>query len=98
MENLRNKINVRLVNNIKVYLKWTSKPSYMSSKVFANNLVKIHKSKLALMLNKPAYIEMWVLEFSEMLIYEIYYDFIKIEYGNNSKLLFTDIDTLKLIQ
>ena len=66
------------------------------SKLFANNLVKIPKSKLALMLNKSAYIG--ILEFSEILIYEIHYDFIKNEYGNNSKLLFTDIDTLKLIQ
>ena len=66
------------------------------SKLFANNLVKIPKSKLALMLNKSAYIG--TLEFSEILIYEIHYDFIKNEYGNNSKLLFTDIDTLKLIQ
>ena len=66
------------------------------SKLFAHNLVKIPKSKLALMLNKSAYIG--ILEFSEILIYEIHYDFIKNEYGNNSKLLFTDIDTLKLIQ
>ena len=66
------------------------------SKLFANNLVKIPKSKLALMLNKSAYIG--ILEFSEILIYEVHYDFIKNEYGNNSKLLFTDIDTLKLIQ
>ena len=56
MGNLRNKIDVKLVNNEKDYLKRTSKPSYMSHKVFDNNLVAIRKSKLALKLNKPAYI------------------------------------------
>ena len=30
MENLRNRIDVQLVNNGKDYLKWKSKPSYMS--------------------------------------------------------------------
>ena len=29
MENLRNRINVKLLNNKKDYLKWTSNPSYM---------------------------------------------------------------------
>ena len=48
IENARNKINVKLVNNKKDYLKLTSKPSYMLHKIFDNNLVVIHKSKLAL--------------------------------------------------
>ena len=37
MENLRNRINVKLVNNKKYYLKCTSKPNYMSYKIFDNN-------------------------------------------------------------
>ena len=32
MENVRDRIDVKLVNNQKDYLKWTSKPSYMSHK------------------------------------------------------------------
>ena len=54
MENLRNRIDVKLVSNKKHYLKWTSKPSYMSHKIFVNDLVAIHKSKVTLTLNKPA--------------------------------------------
>ena len=57
---LRNRIDVKLVN-VKDYLKCTSKPSYMSHKVFDNNLVELRKSKLALKLNKPAYIGMCML-------------------------------------
>ena len=56
MENMRNRINVKLVNNKKDYLKCTSKQSYMSHKIFDNNLVAIHKSNLSLKLNKPEYI------------------------------------------
>ena len=55
MENLRNRIDVKLVNNKKDYLKCTSEPRYISHKIFDNNLVAICKSKLALKLNKAAY-------------------------------------------
>ena len=41
MENWRNRIDVKLVNNEKEYLKYTSKPSYMSHNIFDNNLVAI---------------------------------------------------------
>ena len=82
MENLRNRINIKLGNNEKDCLKCTSKPSYMSHKIFGNNLVVMSKSKLALKLNKPEYIGMCILELS------------KNKYGNNSKLLFTVTDSL----
>ena len=48
MENLRNRIDVKLVHNEKDYSKCTSKPSYMSHKIFDHNLVAIGKYKLAL--------------------------------------------------
>ena len=48
----------------------------MSHKVFDNNLAPINKSKLALKLNKPAYIGMYMLELRKVLIYEFHYDYI----------------------
>ena len=66
MENLRNRIDVKLVSNKKDYLKWTSKPSYMSHKIFYNDLVEIQKSKVILTLNKPTYIGMCILELSKV--------------------------------
>ena len=94
MENVRNRIDVKLVSNKKDYLKWTSKPSYMSHKIFDNDLVAIRKNKVTLTLNKPAYIGMCILELSKVLMYEFHYDYIKNKYGNNSRLLFTDTDSL----
>ena len=65
MENLRNRIDVKLVNNEKDYLKSTSKPSHMSHKILDNNLFAVRKNKLALKLNKPAYIGMCILELNK---------------------------------
>ena len=73
MENLRNKIDVTLVNNKKdkiCYLKWASKSSYMSHKIFDNDLVAISESKVALTFNKSVYIEMCILELSKVSMYE----------------------------
>ena len=62
MENLRNRNDVKLVSNKKDYLKWTSNSSYMSHKIFDNDLVVIRKKKVKLTLNKPPYIGMCMLE------------------------------------
>ena len=92
-ENLRNRISVKIVSNKKEYLKWTSKPSYMSNKMFDKDLVMICKNKVTLMLNKPAYIGMWTLELSKVLMYELHYDHTEDEYDNNPRLLFTETDS-----
>ena len=54
----------------------------------------IRKNKVTLMPNKPAYTGMCILELSKVLIYEFQYDYIKNKYDNNSRLLFTDTDSL----
>ena len=83
MENLRNIIDVILVSNKKDYLKWTSKPSYMSQKMFHNNLVVICKSKVTLTLNQPAYVGMCALHLSKVLMYKFHYDYIKMKKVTN---------------
>ena len=67
MENLRSRIDVKLVSNKKDYLKWTSKPSFMSHKIFDNNLATIRENKVTLTLKKPACIKMRILELSKVL-------------------------------
>ena len=94
MENIENRINVQLVNNEKDYLKCTSKPSYMSHKILDNNLVLVQESKLAIKLNKPAYIGMCILELGKVLMFEFYYDYVKNKCDSKSRLLFTDTDSL----
>ena len=93
MENLRNRINVKLVSNKKDYLKWTSKPSYMSHKIFDNDLVAIRKNKVTLTLNKPAYIGMCILKLSKILMCEFHYIILKINMLITQD-LFTDTDSL----
>ena len=43
MQNFRKRVDVRLVKNEKIYLKWTPKLTYVAGKIFDTNLVAIHK-------------------------------------------------------
>ena len=72
--NLRNTSYVKLLSNKKDYLKWVSKPSSVSCKIFVDDLVAICKNKVSLTLNKPAYIGVCILELSKVLMYELNYD------------------------
>ena len=45
MENLRKRINVRLVYNARDYKKYVSRPSFVSQKIFNKNVLTIHEIK-----------------------------------------------------
>ena len=94
MENIRKRVDVRLVTDEKKLLKIVSKPTYVSSKIFNENLVAVHKIKETLTLNRPAYIGMCILDLSKTLMYDFHYNYIKQKYGSKAKLLFTDTDSL----
>ena len=92
MENLRKRINVRLVNNEKDFLKYTSRPTHITHKIFGKNYAAIHEIKPVLTLNKPIYVSFTVLELRKWLIYDFHYNFIKKHF--DAKLLFIDADSL----
>ena len=94
MENLRKRVDVRLVTDEKKLFKLTSKPTYVSSKIFNEDLVAIHKIKETLTLNRPAYVGMCILDISKTLMYDFHYNYIKDKYDDKAKLLFTDTDSL----
>ena len=65
IENLRKRINVRLVNNEKDFLKYTSKPTCITHKIFRKDYGPIHEIKPVLILNKPIYVRFAVLGLSK---------------------------------
>ena len=65
MLNLRKRVDVRLVTDEKKLDKLTSKPTYVSFKIFNENLMAVHKVKEALTVNSPAYVGMCILDLSK---------------------------------
>ena len=94
MENLRNRVDVRLVNTKEKLRKLVAKPNFKSRKIFNENLVSVHMKKTSLLMNKPIYLGMCILDLSKIIMYDFHYNYIKSKYADKAKLLFTDTDSL----
>ena len=65
----------------------------MTSKIFDEKLVAVHKIKETLTLNRPAYVSMCNLDLSKTL-YDFHYNYVKKKCNDKARLLFTDTDSL----
>ena len=74
--------------------KLAAKPIYDRYTIFHENLIAVHMRKKKRYFNKPVYLGMSILDFSKSLIYDFLYNYMKTKYGDNSKLLSTDTDSL----
>ena len=92
IENLRKRINAKLINNSKKYVRCVSKPDFISQKMFSKNSVAMHQIKPVLILNKPIYVRFSILDLSKMLMYKFHYEYI--QYKFDAKLWFTDTDSV----
>ena len=87
MENLRKRINVRLVNKAEGFT-----PTYITHKMFGKDYAALYEIKIVLILNKQIYIGFTVLDLSKRKIYDFHYNFIKKNF--DTELLFADTDSL----
>ena len=92
MENLRKRINVRLIISAEDYKKYVTKPSFVSQKIFREHFVPILEVKPVLTPNKPIYVGFSILDLSKYFMYYFHYNYIKRKY--DAKLLITDTDSL----
>ena len=94
MENIRNRVDIKLVNNKKRAEKLSAKPNFDRCNIFSEDLVAIHMKKTELKFDKAVYLGMCILDLSKTLMYDFHYNYIKQKYGDKAKLLFTDTDSL----
>ena len=95
MENIRNRVKVKLVNTQEKARELIAKPNFKGPpKIFNENLISVHMKKTSLTMNKPVYLGMCILDLSKIIMYDFHYNYIIPKYGNKAKLLFTDTDSL----
>ncbi len=94
MENVRNRINVKLVISEKACNKLAKKSNFKSANIFHENLIAVHMEKTTVKFNKPIQIGMSILDLSKTFMYRFHYDYVKPKWGDKAALLFTDTDSL----
>ena len=84
MENIRNRVNVKLVNDKEKAEKLSAKPNFKHYNIFNDDLVAIHMKKTNLYFDKPVNLGMCILDLSKTLMYDFHYNYIKQKYGDKA--------------
>ena len=96
------RINLKLTSNEDIYIKHASRANFISGKMFSENLFAINRIKEELVLNRPIYVGIAIIDLSKLWMYDFHYNYMFKTYDKkNIKLMFS-IDTdfvmkLKLI-
>lgn len=96
MENLRTRVDIKLKSC------WSgrygaaeliAKPNFVRRKIFDENLIAIEMSKTTIKMTKPIVIGMSVLDISKIVMCDYHYNYMKLRYGDNAKIMYTDTDS-----
>ena len=96
MENLRKRVDVKLVRSHEEdkLRRLIASPAFARANSFDDDLAAIQVHKSNLILNRPVYVEKSILDLSKHLIYDLYYNKLKAQYGERCQLLYTDTDSV----
>ena len=93
MENIRKHRDIKLVTTDKKRSKLVSEPNYHTINFISKDLSIIELKKTKVKMSKPIYLGLSILEISEILMYEFWYDYIKPKYNDNVNLCYMDTDS-----
>ena len=93
VENVRKHRDIKLVSTERRRNDLVSEPNYHTTKIFTGHLLIIEIEKTEILMNKPVYLGLSILELSKMLMYAFWYDNVKPKYGKKAKLCYMDTDS-----
>ena len=80
MENVRNHRDIKLVTTDERRNKLASEPNYHYTKYISKDLFAMEMRKVEVRMNKPIYLGQAILDISETLMLEFWYDYIVLKY------------------
>ena len=93
MENVIKHKNIKLVTTERRGNFLVLEPNYHTTKFFTENLLVIEMKKILILMNKPVYLGLSILDLSKTVMYKFWYDYVKLKYGENAKLCNMDTDS-----
>ena len=86
VENVRKHRHIKLATTQRRRNYLVSEPNYHTTKFFTETLLAIEMKKTEILMNKPVYLGLSILELSKILMYEFWYNYVKLKYGEKPKL------------
>ena len=83
MENVRKYRDIRLVTDDKKRSIFASEPNYYITKYISKDLLIMEMKKREVYMDKPIYLGQAILDISKTLMYEFWYDYLKLVYGDD---------------
>ena len=70
-----------------------SEPNFHTTKFFTEKLLAIEMRKTQIIMNKPFYLGLSILDLSKTVMHEFWYDYVKLKYVENAELCYMDADS-----
>ena len=96
MENVRLYTNIKMIQNGRQHALYTSRPQFKRFEIIDDNLVVAELLKPEVILNKPIYCGLAILDLSKRHMFDFHYNCIKKTF-KDARLAFTDTDSLLYI-
>ena len=93
MENLRKHRNIKLIATERRRNYLVLEPNFNTAKFFTENLLATEKRKTQVIMNKPVYLGLPILDLSKTVMNEFWYNYVKPKYGENAKICYMDTDS-----
>jgi len=95
IEQMRNRVDVKLVTDPNKVKKCIRKPTRKRFEIINSDLFMILMTRKQILMNKPIYAGMAILDIAKMVVYQFHYNYMIAKYSTDRcKLLFTDTDSL----
>src|SRR6218665_3842419 len=95
LQNDRNHLNIRIVTSPLRAKKFIARPTFQSYKIINREVAVIKMMKSCVLLNKPIYVGMSILDISKLQMFNFYYDVIVQRYDERPNPLFPNTDSLR---
>ena len=79
MNNVRKQRDIKFVITEKMMNYLISEPKYHTTKLFTDNFLAIEMKNTQIYMNKLVYLELSILELSKIVMYEFWYDYVKLK-------------------
>ena len=93
VENVRKHREIKLVTTERRRNYLVSEPNYHTTKFFTEHLLAMEMKKTEILMNKPVYLGLSILELIKILMYVFWYDYVKPKCGKKIKLCYRDTDS-----